>query len=124
MSNPKLRSRGRGGEVNRLATPTSTVPGIPKGVGSDGMGVGGGTEEQPDSSGLLETETINRMGVREKPVEEGPPGREAMKVGGGGGTHALLALRLGEKRQAAINTGQKSLTLQLLALGLYIVDAQ
>lgn len=68
----------------------------PKGVDSDGMGVGGGMEEQSDSSRLLETESDKQNGGgREAGSRKNSPGRTGSSEGGRG---ALLALMLGREK--------------------------
>lgn len=52
----------------------------PKGLSSDGMGVGGGTEEQSDSSRLLETDNKQNGGEGEAESRKDSPGHKAQKV--------------------------------------------
>lgn len=68
---------------------------LPRGLSSDGMGVGAGIERQLDSSRLLETELDNKQngGGRKAGSGKDSSGEKAPKV-----REALLALVLGREK--------------------------
>lgn len=82
------------------------------------MGVGGGIEEQSDSSRLLETESDNKQngGRREAGSRKNSPGRTGSSEGGRG---ALLALTLGREKTNSEKHGREILeaTAQLQVQG-------